>query len=136
MLPRSEKSLVLRADFSDDAAWEACCAALRARSGLFRANVHCVNDRQFKDIGVEELVGQASHDGDPTFVFLIDRVTIAVAERPVLVVDLFTEPGRTFRVIPSALGSVENNLSIGNMDFSDFADNVDPDGVFRGDSSW
>jgi len=28
--------------------------------------------------------------------------------------------------------SVENNLSISNMDFSDFADSADADGVFRG----
>jgi len=28
--------------------------------------------------------------------------------------------------------SVENNLSIANMDFSEFADNVDKDGIFRG----
>jgi hypothetical protein len=27
---------------------------------------------------------------------------------------------------------VENNLSIANMDYSEFADEVDPDGVFRG----
>jgi hypothetical protein len=53
-------------------------------------------------------------------------------ERPVLVVDLSQEPGRTFRVIPGQMWGVENNLSLANMEFSEFADNVDPDGVFRG----
>jgi Domain of unknown function (DUF6924) len=28
--------------------------------------------------------------------------------------------------------SVENNLSIANMDFEDFADATDDDGIFRG----
>jgi hypothetical protein len=28
--------------------------------------------------------------------------------------------------------SIENNLSLFNMDFWEFADNVDDDGVFRG----
>jgi hypothetical protein len=28
--------------------------------------------------------------------------------------------------------SVENNLSIGNMDFDEFANAVDKDGIFRG----
>jgi hypothetical protein len=45
---------------------------------------------------------------------------------------LYEEPGRTFRVIPSEMWSVENNLSVANMDFYEFADNVDLDGVFRG----
>jgi hypothetical protein len=49
-----------------------------------------------------------------------------------LVVDLFEEPGRTFRAVPSAIQSIENNLSIANMDFWEFADNVDAAGVFRG----
>jgi hypothetical protein len=35
-------------------------------------------------------------------------------------------------VIPTELWSVENNLALGNMDFKDFAQSVDADGVFRG----
>jgi hypothetical protein len=30
------------------------------------------------------------------------------------------------------MASVENNLSIANMDFIDFAESVDEDGIFRG----
>jgi hypothetical protein len=37
-----------------------------------------------------------------------------------------------FRVIPSQMWSVENNLSIANMDFFEFADAVGDDGIFRG----
>jgi hypothetical protein len=53
-------------------------------------------------------------------------------EHPVAVVDLWHRPGRTFRVIPSQMWSIENNLSISNMDFFEFADAVDDDGIFRG----
>ncbi|MGF1568782.1 MAG: hypothetical protein ACFCVD_12050 [Nodosilinea sp.] len=42
------------------------------------------------------------------------------------------EPGRTFRVIPREMWGVENNLSISNMDYYEFADSTDADGVFRG----
>jgi len=66
------------------------------------------------------------------FAFLADRLALTDPERPVLVVDLAHEPGRTFRVIPREMWSVENNLSLSNMEFSEFADNVDADGVFRG----
>ncbi|HET7601047.1 MAG TPA: hypothetical protein VFK09_12185 [Gemmatimonadales bacterium] len=47
-------------------------------------------------------------------------------------VDLYAEPGRTFRVVPRETWAVENNLSIANMDFAEFADRADPDGIFRG----
>lgn len=40
--------------------------------------------------------------------------------------------GRTFRAIPQEVEPITANLSIANMDFSDFADNADADGIFRG----
>jgi len=52
--------------------------------------------------------------------------------RAVLVVDLFEERGRSFRALLSQVQSVENNLSLANMDFSEFAESVERDGVFRG----
>jgi hypothetical protein len=54
------------------------------------------------------------------------------AEHPILVLDLADELGRIFRVVPREVSSIDNNLSIANMDWSDFADNVDADGVFHG----
>lgn len=40
--------------------------------------------------------------------------------------------GHTFRCATAEFASVESNLAIANMDFHEFADNVQPDGVFRG----
>ena len=42
------------------------------------------------------------------------------------------ESGRWFRVVPGRMASVENNLSLANMGFREFADSTDPDSVFRG----
>ncbi|WP_141580176.1 hypothetical protein [Actinomadura sp. WMMA1423] len=53
-------------------------------------------------------------------------------ERPLLAVDLYTEPGRTFRVPPRWYREVSANLSIANLDFDDFADSADQVGTFRG----
>jgi hypothetical protein len=39
---------------------------------------------------------------------------------------------RTFRSIPSEVKPIVANLSLANMDFAEFADNTDPDGIFRG----
>ena len=63
---------------------------------------------------------------------IIDGECLRNPEHPILVLDLMDEPGRTFRVVPSELWSVENNLSLANMDFSDFADTAGADHIFRG----
>lgn len=64
--------------------------------------------------------------------YIVDQVTISDRETPILAVDLSVEPGRSLRVIPAQMQSIENNLEAGNMIFSQFADAADPDGVFRG----
>ena len=132
-LPKSDNSLLLRTHFSDDAAWAALCEAVREPSEEgFQARVECISDPAYDGLKIEQLVALAPKGGDRTFAFLADRVTLTNPERPVLVVDLYDQPGRTFRVIPREMWGVENNLSIANMDYTEFADGVDPDGVFRG----
>ena len=98
----------------------------------FTASLDCVSDRQFDGLTVEQLVALAAQGGNRTFAFIADRMTLASPEFPVLVVDLYDEPGRTFRVIPGEMWGVENNLSIANMAYHEFAESVDPDGIFRG----
>jgi hypothetical protein len=66
------------------------------------------------------------------YLIVADRTAISLPDHPLLIVDLIEERGRTFRAIPSQIQSIENNLSIANMDFEEFADAVDASGVFRG----
>ena len=90
-----------------------------------------VSDPAFDGATVEhitELGIQAGH----RFAFVADQRALSDSEHPLLVVSFRDEPGRTFRVIPSAVWGVENNLSIANLGFEEFADAVDDDGVFRG----
>jgi hypothetical protein len=131
-LPDSRDSLVLRTDFSDEAAWTAICAEIRAPVGEFRAYVTCVSDPEFEGLIPDDLVTLARRGPYRSFLFVVDSETLRNPEHPVLVIDLAREPGRTFRVIPRETWGVENNLSIANMDFADFAEAVDADGVFRG----
>jgi len=130
-LPETPNTLLLRTHFGDDAAWDALCAAIQTPVGEFCAYVTLFDDRSYADVSIDDIVVLAS-DGHRTFVFVGDRVAQLDPERPLLVVDLGEEPGRAFRVVPSEAWSVENNLSIGNMGFDEFADAVDADGVFRG----
>jgi hypothetical protein len=133
-VPDTNDSLVIRTDYSDDAVWDAVRAAMRARTPMdgFQANVAFVSEPSLNGLDVEQIIGRLPPDRRDSFVFVVDATTLRNPEHPVLVVDLYEQQGRTFRVIPSSAWSVENNLSLANMDFGDFADSVDPDGVFRG----
>lgn len=134
-LPKShfDRSLLLRTDFSDENAWEALCEATRtpSRDG-FVARFNLVSDAIFADIGIEELLEIQPNDAKHDFLFVADAECLANSEYPILVVDLYAEPGRSFRVVPSVAWEVENNLSIANIDFEEFADQADLNGVFRG----
>jgi hypothetical protein len=131
-LPKTEDSLVLRTHFTDDAAWDRLCRAIQKPVGDFRAYVECVSNLEYDGLTPRELVDLNSRDAYHLFAFVVDKITFEHPEHPVLVVDLHDVPGRTFRVVPNEMWSVENNLSLANMDFDEFADSVNQDGVFRG----
>lgn len=132
-LPKTDHSLLLRTNFSEHAGWTALCEAIRRPSeDGFTASIDGVSDPDYDALTIEQLVVLCPKGGDRRFAFIADTSTFTDSERPILVVDLNDEPGRTFRVIPSEIWGVENNLSIANMDFREFAESVDPDGVFRG----
>ena len=133
-IPASDNALALRTDFSDEAAWNAVCAAIQEPDDEFgfTANVNFVNDREYEGLTVEQLPSILADDANYSFAFIIDHKALSETEHPILVVDLSDDPGRTFRVIPSEMWNVENNLSIANMGFDEFASAVDSDRVFRG----
>jgi hypothetical protein len=136
-IPRTEHpsgqsmSLVLRTDFSDDAAWDSICVSVQEPDPEygFQALVTCISDRDYDGLTVERLISLVP--GEMTFIFVADRMALTHPERPILAVDLHREPGRTFRVIPTCMWAVENNLNLANMDFYELADCADPDGIFR-----
>ena len=131
-LPETENALVLRTDFSNDAAWDSIRTSIQKPVGDFRATVDFLSDPEFDGVTTERLLSLITEDSNHSFIFIVDRMTFSHREHPVLVVDLYAEPGRVFRVIPSEMWGVENNLSLANMDFYEFADSVDADGIFRG----
>ncbi|ROZ52822.1 hypothetical protein EEB12_28655 [Rhodococcus sp. WS1] len=125
---------VWRTDFSDDRAWDLLKSKCSAESeeGFF-ADLNYVSDPELAGLTVPELVELAT-EMPPYFIFLADDVTFSHADSPLLAVDLSDEPGRTVRVVPSQMAAIENNLSLANMDFAEFADTADEqdDKIFRG----
>jgi len=77
-------------------------------------------------------MGRVPEEFQHGFLMVVDADTLRLPEYPILVIALRRERGRSFRAIPSEIQDIENNLSIANMDFADFADCVDADGVYRG----
>jgi hypothetical protein len=133
-IPRTENTPALRTDFSDESGWQRLCADIQnpqKSSDDFTANVDFISDRAFDGLAADELPSYIS-DESQSFALIIDRTSVSDPEHPILVVDLQDKPGRAFRVIASELWAVENNLSIANMGYDEFAGEVEEDGVFRG----
>lgn len=141
-----DAALVIRTDFAHEQEWvqiQAMIVEPQTEDG-FAAIVQFVDDKAYDGLTASRLLQMVPAESDYTFAFLVDTVALTHPEWPILVVnfDDWAEDGEvegrgphygaTFRVVPSAMWSVENNLSIANMDWEDFADSVDDDGIFRG----
>ncbi len=135
MLPRSDCSLLVRTDFTSDEAWQQVSDAARAEyEGGFEAYIEPVSDPAF-DGATWQMVKAAlpPNDHGASVLFIADSITLTSQDHPILVVDLLGGSCKPpFRCIPSELWGVESNLNIANMDWEDFADAIDGDGVFRG----
>lgn len=151
---------VIRTDFSDDIRWQRICELISApqsdsgeRSEKFYANVDFISREAYLDKSPHEIVMLLPDDYPGYLCFIVDHVCIQSKEFLVLVVgfgppeeaidadesimqrtpkDVPATDLRTFRTVPSCIQAIENNLSISNMDFEDFADAVDSNGVHRG----
>ena len=132
--PQTENPLVLRTDFSNQAAWETIQVAIQRPVGIFRfrANIEFLDNLEYSGITKEQLLSLLPRNYDHSLIIIADRFAVTQPEYPLLIVDLVERSGREFRAVPSAVQSIENNLSLANMDFEEFAEAVDKDGVFRG----
>lgn len=133
-LPQTRDTLVLRTNFDDDLAWETVCAEIcRSSCAGFVEEYTCLSDPAWADFPNERLTQFAP---PPSFFLVVDALTIEHDEHPILAIHLRdrsdSDDARTFRLVPAEATSLSCNLNIANMDFSEFAGSVDPDGIFRG----
>jgi hypothetical protein len=132
LIPQTKNTPVLRTDFTDPSAWDALVAALRKPVGGFYANLNFIADREFDGVTPEQLAKLIPLKYDQAILIIADRTALTHPDHPLLVLDLPLKAGRQFRAIASQVQAIENNLSIANLDFEDFAMNADEDGIFRG----
>jgi len=131
-IPRTSNTPFVRTDFSSEPIWREIVDAVgRESPDGFRAYISIINDAGFSGANAEELARLAASDAAHRLLLLADSTTMNHDERPILCIDVLSAED-TIRVVPSALWSIENNLSLANMDFVDFAEAADRDGIFRG----
>ncbi len=124
---------VIRTDFTDEAVWKKIQRDVSATYMYgFSANVRFIDERQYDGLNGQDLLKTIPGLDEYGCIFVADSTAMSSAEHHLLVLDPFNPDGKTFRVILSEAWGVENNLSIANMDYSEFADSADSDGVFRG----
>lgn len=130
-IPSSEgETPLVRTDFSDQGAWEALVTAVTTpNEDEFLANLHIVDDPAYRDLTSEQVVALAPGE---LLVVVADSVAVASAEWSVLVLHRTERGHDELRVAAESLWAVENNISIANMDWREFAEAVDDDGVLRG----
>ena len=131
-IPSSENAFLIRTDFSDESAWKKLKTAVSEPGDLFIFNMEVVDDRANSGATVEQLMDLLPEDYPHSFIVVADGAAFSQPDYPLIVVDLDEERGRQFRAVAEQVASIDNNLSIANMGFEEFADAVDGDGVFRG----
>ncbi|WP_329791581.1 hypothetical protein V1227_06565 [Lentzea sp. DG1S-22] len=142
-LPATPDVPVIRTDFSDQTAWEQVKAGISwVTPDGFRAHVTYVDDPAFAGLAVAGLLESGPDRAAHPLLLVVDETTIRSPGHPILVVDLGSEPdpaddwpgepaGRSFRALPHTIQEIENNLTIANTGWEDFAGHVDADGVRR-----
>ena len=139
MLPKAPDLglLLVRTDYSDDAAWR---VALSAATAVYDADDYGRVGALLQPVECPELENLTPQDLTrlPRENYLSELAVAdarTMQDQTVMFVDLneFNQQvGRTFRSVPQEVEPIVANLSISNMDFFEFADRADPDGVFRG----
>ena len=122
---------LIRTDFSNDIAWDALLLATSTPSpDGFLANLRVIDERRFSAATIEQILESKVAASHAVFV-VADCLTMTHSENPLLCVNA-SDAAQAFRVIPTELWGPENNLSLGNMDFDEFAEHASGDGIFRG----
>jgi hypothetical protein len=132
-LPSTEASLLVRTDFTDSTAWEKTRAAsLAENDDGFRAYLQVVDDPTFGEATWQDLRrATLALEHCASVLFIADHAALA-GDHPIQVVDLSSASRSPFRCLAREVWGVDNNVNLANMEWEDFSDNVESDGVYRG----
>ncbi len=128
---------IVRTDFTDDDAWAEAWRDITLRRQYWDDAVvldsTLVDLPEFDGWTGPELAALLATADSHAVVLTVDAVTLTSPEHPVLVTEIDPESRepRFFRATPHALLDVVIQLSIANMDWEDFSEYADADGILR-----
>jgi hypothetical protein len=115
-----------------EAGWISTQKEVKAAPVPFLVNIEFVSDPRYEGKSVEEALALLPADYPHDFVFLADERSVSEAGHPCLAVDLIGEKRNRFRSAAKHLASIENNLSLSNMEFEAFEKASKATGVYQG----
>ncbi len=129
-----DASLLIRTDFTDDAAWKRLSDLVQKPDPDegFCAGFVCVDDPEIGAMPIEALAQHVRTELGRRAVFIADSTAMSAPDFAIVCVDTHSASLPMFRVTPAEIWGPENSLRLGNIDFAEFAAAVDSDGVFRG----
>jgi len=132
VIPASDYPLLIRTDFKNNYSWDTIKDKITSPENKYEAAITFIDDHKFDNLSLTQLPFFGSEQDQQDFIFIADSISMLDLENPILCVNLAEDFGNQFRVIPSMVWAVANNLFIVKMEFNDFIEAVDSDGVFRG----
>lgn len=133
VLPLVQGPLLVRTDFSDEAAWQALLAVVNApdRRGV-RPNTCVIDDPDFGDLTAIQVVEETS-GSLPELLVVADKTAVTAPDMPLLVIFRPGTPDHDgLRVVASQLIAVTNSTFRSINDWDALGDAADDEGVFRG----
>ncbi|GGM22407.1 hypothetical protein GCM10010129_78360 [Streptomyces fumigatiscleroticus] len=145
-LPRSGATLLVRTDFSDEAAWQTLRTVVTTpddEDEAFLAVLRIVDDPAYRDLTAQQIAALAPAEDD--LLIVADKKALTDPQMPLLALYMDDEGGDEdgdeseqgpaydeLRVVAKELWAIENNISAANMDWEEFVAAAEEDGVFRG----
>jgi hypothetical protein len=137
-LPKTWSVPVVRADFTDDAAWDGIREKIaESTEEGFGADVDFVEDRALAGLDEAAIVSgyPRAYPHECRHPSCSWSTLSQGPRRTIRCLSSISTPGvdgRPFRALPRQVQSIQNNLSLANMDYVEFATSAGADGVFRG----
>ncbi|MGP4011436.1 DUF6924 domain-containing protein, partial [Streptomyces sp. 4N124] len=126
-LPHAQETLLVRTDFSDEAAWQRLRTVVTTpdEEDGFLASLHIVDDSAYRNLTAEQVVALAPAEEE--LLIVADQQALTVTEMPLLALCMSGDDGDgegpgfgELRVAAQQLWSIENNISLANMDWEEF----------------
>ncbi|MBD0737262.1 hypothetical protein BGM09_28875 [Streptomyces sp. CBMA29] len=145
-------ALVIRTDFSNEGAWQAIVTALAQPWGYnseLESRTHIIDEPDWAGAASEAVIDALEGVDEVPVIFIADAVTMTSPHQALLAIDRspeedFLDPiydreiidspsPRELRSTPAGVHAIHANLTLANMDFSDYAEAAaeDPTGVFH-----